>query len=88
MLLLRRVFSRMQWAALCISVAGVCLVQLGSGSAAGEAKSKGEGGNHAGGDEQFIGLVTVFVMCWTSAFAGLKTAAGNSKSMGENRNII
>jgi drug/metabolite transporter (DMT)-like permease len=70
MLLLRRVFSRMQWVALCISLTGVCLVQLGS--AAGEAKSKGEGGNHAGGDEQFIGLITVFVMCWTSAFAGLK----------------
>ena len=65
-LLLRRAFSRVQGAALCISVIGVCLVQLGSSKEEGKLeniKSKN--------DEQFLGLITVFVMCWTSAFAGL-----------------
>lgn len=67
MLLLRRVFSRTQWSALCISVIGVCLVQLGSTGGGGSSKNAGNQVR----DEQFLGLVTVFVMCWTSAFAGV-----------------
>jgi drug/metabolite transporter (DMT)-like permease len=72
MLLLRRVFSRLQWGALCISLAGVCLVQLGSGNDDDGKKGGTEQQNAVDQQQQqFLGLVTVFVMCWTSAFAGM-----------------
>ncbi|KAF7637689.1 hypothetical protein Mgra_00002948 [Meloidogyne graminicola] len=70
MLLLSRIFSRIQWGALCISLLGVCLVQLSnigkeSGHELTEIDQKMEQ------NEEFIGLLATFVMCWTSAFAGV-----------------
>ncbi|KAL7079417.1 hypothetical protein ACQ4LE_001444 [Meloidogyne hapla] len=65
MLLLSRLFSRIQWGALCISVLGVCLVQI---STVGKDSSHESPENK---NEEFIGLITIFVMCWTSAFAGV-----------------
>ncbi|CAK5080769.1 unnamed protein product [Meloidogyne enterolobii] len=62
MLLLSRIFSRIQWGALCISVLGVCLVQISKDSG-------NESPEHK--NEELIGLLTIFVMCWTSAFAGV-----------------
>lgn len=61
MLLLGRIFSRIQWGALCVSVLGVCLVQISKDSG-------NESPEHK--NEELIGLLTIFVMCWTSAFAG------------------
>uniref|UniRef100_A0A914GVN6 Peptide chain release factor domain-containing protein n=1 Tax=Globodera rostochiensis TaxID=31243 RepID=A0A914GVN6_GLORO len=71
MLLLHRVFSRRQWGALCISLLGVCLVQFASSSSSSHGGSAGASSSAAAHDEQFVGLLTVVVMCWTSAFAGV-----------------
>ncbi|KAI3414206.1 hypothetical protein GPALN_011663 [Globodera pallida] len=73
MLLLHRVFSRRQWGALCISLFGVCLVQFASAysSQGGSGGASSSAGAQKVNDEQFVGLLTVVVMCWTSAFAGV-----------------
>ncbi|KAL3095628.1 hypothetical protein niasHT_024454 [Heterodera trifolii] len=71
--LLRRVFSRTQWGALCISLFGVCLVQFAASTTA-SGKGNAGGASSAGQkvhDEQLLGLLTIIIMCWTSAFAGV-----------------
>ena len=57
--LLKKVFSAVQWGAMCVALIGVALVQLsGHKHPAAESETK------------YIGIVSVLVMCWTSAFAG------------------
>ncbi|KAH7721875.1 Protein NSTP-8 [Aphelenchoides avenae] len=58
--LLKKVFSAVQWGAMCVALIGVALVQLSSHKhPAAESETK------------YIGIVSVLVMCWTSAFAGV-----------------
>uniref|UniRef100_A0A915DID6 Uncharacterized protein n=1 Tax=Ditylenchus dipsaci TaxID=166011 RepID=A0A915DID6_9BILA len=66
--LLKRVFSLVQWAALFISLLGVILVTISSQQSRHlEASDDSEEKRKS----QLIGLTTIFVMCWTSAFAGV-----------------
>lgn len=63
MLLLKRVFSFVQWTALIISLLGVILVQISSP----QTQENSEERRHS----EFIGLLEIVVMCWSSAFAGI-----------------
>jgi UDP-sugar transporter A1/2/3 len=63
-LILKRVFSNIQWGALIVSLIGVIFVQTSNthtSSTTIEEKYS----------DQYIGLITVLAMCWMSAFAGV-----------------
>lgn len=62
MLILKRVFSFIQWKALFISLLGVILVQISN--------HKFEENNEEKKRHEFVGLLVIIVMCWSSAFAG------------------
>ncbi|KAI1726579.1 nucleotide-sugar transporter domain-containing protein [Ditylenchus destructor] len=65
-LLLRRIFSMVQWSALFISLVGVILVQTSS-----QQNRSTQNDTEESRRNELIGLVTVIVMCWSSAFAGV-----------------
>jgi UDP-sugar transporter A1/2/3 len=62
-LILKRVFSNVQWGALVISLIGVIFVQMSNRQSPTTIEEKYS--------DQFIGLTTVLAMCWMSAFAGV-----------------
>uniref|UniRef100_A0A914D579 Uncharacterized protein n=2 Tax=Acrobeloides nanus TaxID=290746 RepID=A0A914D579_9BILA len=64
-ILLNKIFSGTQWAALFISLLGVILVQASSQTSAKAQEANPEK------SEQFLGLMTVLGMCWMTAFAGV-----------------
>uniref|UniRef100_A0A914D678 Uncharacterized protein n=1 Tax=Acrobeloides nanus TaxID=290746 RepID=A0A914D678_9BILA len=64
-ILLNKIFSGTQWAALFISLLGVILVQASS-----QTSGKAQEANPEN-SKQFLGLMTVLGMCWMSAFAGV-----------------
>ena len=65
MLILKRVFSNIQWGALVVSLIGVIFVQLSSQKNSSSTTIEEKYSDH------FIGLTTVLAMCWMSAFAGV-----------------
>uniref|UniRef100_A0AC35G7W0 CMP-sialic acid transporter n=1 Tax=Panagrolaimus sp. PS1159 TaxID=55785 RepID=A0AC35G7W0_9BILA len=62
-LILKRVFSNVQWGALVVSLIGVIFVQMSNRQSPTTIEEKYS--------DQFIGLTTVLAMCWMSAFAGV-----------------
>ena len=64
-ILLNKIFSGTQWAALFISLLCVILVQASSQTSAKAQEANPEN------SKQFLGLMTVLGMCWMSAFAGI-----------------
>ena len=66
MLILRRVFSNIQWGALVVSLIGVIFVQISSRQNSTSTTTVEEKYS-----DQFIGLTTVLSMCWMSGFAGV-----------------
>jgi len=65
-LIMRKVFSKTQWGALFISLAGVVCVQISSRQVI---EQKGQ--TKADHGDYIFGLTVVFIMCWMSGFAGV-----------------